>query len=86
MDPSSWSFSYTVTEGPEALEHYLASVTIRPHADDAKRRCVITWSCDFSLKGMTDADAEKMLEGVFRDGFIANLAKSVAATSTHGSA
>ena len=79
-DPASRSFSYSVTDGPEALTHYLATVTLRPDAEDAERRCIITWPCDFELKGMEEDDAVRMLEGVFRDGFIANLTKSLVAS------
>ena len=75
-DPESRSFSYSVTEGPEALVHYLASVSLRP---EDEHRCTITWSCDFELKGMEEADSVRMLEGVFRDGFIANLTRSLTA-------
>ena len=77
-DPSSWSFSYSVTAGPENLEHYLSTVVLRP---DDEQRCTITWSCDFELKGLEEAEAVRLIESTYRDGFIANLTKSLVAAA-----
>ena len=76
FDPSSWTFSYSVTEGPENLKRYLATVSLRPAGE---QRCTIAWGCDFELEGVPEAAAAQMMESVYRDGFIANLARTLAA-------
>ena len=75
-DPSSYTFSYSVTEGGENLKRYLATVSIRPPGD---ARCTITWGCDFELEGVPEPAAVQMMEGVYRDGLIANRATFLAA-------
>ena len=74
-DPAARSFSYSVTAGPESLERYLATVALQPQGDE---RCFITWSCDFVLKGVPEADAVRLMESTYRDGFIANLSRYLA--------
>ena len=78
-DPSSLSFSYAVTAGPPSLERYLSTVSLLP---DDEQRCIIIWSCDFVLKGMEESDAVRMIESTYRDGFIANLTKSIVAAGS----
>ena len=75
-DPSSYTFSYSVTEGPANLKRYLATVSIRPSGENS---CTITWGCDFEIEGVLEAAAVQLMEGVYRDGFIANLARSLTA-------
>ena len=75
-EPSSWTFSYSVTDGPPHLESYLATVALRP---DGEHRCIITWSSVFEIRGMEDADAVKLIESTFRDKFITNLTHSLTA-------
>lgn len=73
-DPQSWSFSYSVTAGPEVLKSYLATVRLQPHDE---HRCTIAWSCDFELEGMAEAEAVSLIESTYRDGFISNLTRSL---------
>ena len=80
-DPSSWTFSYSVTSGPENLKRYLATVSLRPGGE---QRCTIAWGCDFELEGVPEAAAVQMMESVYRDGFIANLARSLSAGPLSG--
>ena len=75
-DPSSRTFSYSITEGPESMKRYLSTVSVRPAGD---QRCIITWGCDFELEGVPEAAAVQMMESVYRDGFIANLARTLSA-------
>ena len=75
-DPASWTFSYSVASGPENLKRYLATVALRPRGE---QRCTITWSCDFELEGVPEAAAVQLMESVYRDGFIANLERTLAA-------
>lgn len=75
-DPSSRSFSYSITEGPENMKRYLSTVSVRPAGDE---RCIITWGCDVELEGVPEAAAVQLMEGVYRDGFIATLARTLAA-------
>ena len=48
----------------------------RPASDE---RCIIMWGCDFELEGVPEAAAVQLMEGVYRDGFIANLARTLTA-------
>ena len=77
-DPASHTFSYSVTEGPENLKRYLATVALRPGGENS---CTITWGCDFEIEGVPEPAAVQMMESIYRDGFIANLARSLAAAS-----
>ena len=77
-DPAARTFSYSVTEGPENLKRYLATVSLRPAGDE---RCTITWGCDFELEGVPEAAAVQLMESVYRDRFIAKLAESLAASA-----
>ena len=76
-DAQSRTFSYSITEGPDNMKRYLSTVSVRPAGDE---RCIITWGCDFELEGVPEAAAVQLMEGVYRDGFIANLARTLAAT------
>ena len=76
-DPSSRSFSYSITEGPANMKRYLSTVSVRPAGDE---RCIITWGCDIELEGVPEAAAVQLMEGVYRDGFIATLSRTLAAT------
>ena len=77
-DPASHTFSYSVTEGPENLKRYLATVALRPGGENS---CTITWGCDFEIEGVPEPAAVQMMESIYRNGFIANLARSLAAAS-----
>ena len=76
-DAPARTFSYSITEGPANMKRYLSTVSVRPAGDE---RCIITWSCDFELEGVPESAAVQLMVGVYRDGFIANLARTLAAT------
>lgn len=74
-DAQSRTFSYSITEGPDNMKRYLSTVSVRPAGDE---RCIITWGCDVEIEGVPEAAAVQMMESVYRDGFIANLARTLA--------
>ena len=75
-DPSSRTFSYSITDGPENMKRYLSTVSVRPASDNS---CTITWGCDFELDGVPEAAAVQLMESTYRDGFIATLRRNLLA-------
>ena len=73
-DPEALSFSYRLLESPMAFEDYVAVVTLSPLGED---RCSIEWKSTFTLRGVSDEDAQKLVESVYRDAFIASLRKRI---------
>ena len=73
-DEASRSFSYRLLESPMLYDDYVAIVTVSP-IDDA--RCEIEWKSTFALREGSEDEAARVVEGVYRDGFIAALRQTI---------
>lgn len=58
------SYSYTITESPLPVANYNATFAVR--ADDGDTE--IVWTATFDAKGASDADAKKVIQGIFEAG------------------
>jgi len=64
FDDVGRSFSYSIVEAPLPLQNYLATFAVAAAADGSK----ITWSSTFAHEGIPAADAQAMVEGIYRSG------------------
>jgi mxaD protein len=77
---SGHTYQYRIIESPLPLAGYVATFTVKPGKDAGSSH--VTWSAKFTRKnpaanppaGETDADAVKLITGVFQGG-LANLKK-----------
>ena len=78
------AYQYRIIESPLPLQDYVATFTVKPGKDGAT---TVTWSAKFKRKnpadsppaGEADADAVKLITGVFQGG-LANLKKQTEST------
>ncbi|WP_088343653.1 MULTISPECIES: SRPBCC family protein [Rhodomicrobium] len=61
------SYSYTIDESPLPVANYTATLAVLPDDDDEDEVNVV-WSAKFDPKGASEADAKKVIEGIFKDG------------------
>ncbi len=75
-DAGAMVFAYSITneDCPLPVRGYSATVQITPKSSNA---CNVTWSGTFEPKGASEADASKVVEGIYRGG-IAGARKAVA--------
>jgi len=60
------TYSYDIIEGPLPVENYSATLTVGE--DDEDDRVEILWTAKFDAKGVEDAEAEKVIVGIFNAG------------------
>ena len=66
MDEEKRSLSYSIIESPLPLADYIATLEIRPLAEN---RCEVTWWSTFEPKGAPESEALMTVEGVYAMGF-----------------
>ncbi|MBI4776265.1 MAG: SRPBCC family protein [Deltaproteobacteria bacterium] len=66
LDPKTQSLTYSIVKSPLPLEKYLATVQVRDLGGD---KCEVVWSSTFVPKGAPEAEAKKIVEGVYSLGF-----------------
>lgn len=65
-DKDDTSYSYEIVESPLPVQDYSAKLEIGE--DDEPDRVEIEWEAEFDAKGVEDAEAEKVIAGIFNDG------------------
>jgi Polyketide cyclase / dehydrase and lipid transport len=66
-DTDDTSYSYEIIEGPLPVKNYKA--TLEVGEDDEPDRVEIEWEAEFdAADGTEDAEAEKLITGIFNDG------------------
>ncbi len=75
-DDASHRFSYAILESPGPFRDYVAVVQLSALGDE---RCSIEWSCEYEIDPEVADGIRKVVEGTYRDGFIAALRKTLAA-------
>lgn len=64
LDATAFTLSYSIPRGlPMPLTGYLATVKL---SEPAPGRCLVEWSCQAEPQGMSDADAQQMMTGVYQ--------------------
>ena len=72
-DAASRSFKYRIIESPAPVASYVSTIEVRPE----KAGSSVVWSSTFKVKaGTSEADAKKLISGVYRAG-LDNLASVV---------
>ncbi len=65
MDAASRSFSYTIPKMPMPVSEYRAAVELQ--SLDNGERTLAHWRCSAKPEGISEADGQAMLEGVYAD-------------------
>jgi hypothetical protein len=73
FDHGARSYSYAIEQAPFPVTGYLSTLTVHPvpGRPDASR---VEWSGSFTPDGVSDAEAEELFQGIYRDGLAALLA------------
>ena len=66
MDKQTRTLSYSITSGPLPLEDYVATMEVRALGEGS---CELRWSSTFEAKGAPEAEATKIVEGIYTAGF-----------------
>jgi Polyketide cyclase / dehydrase and lipid transport len=66
-DANAMEFAYSITnkDCPLPVSGYSATVKITDKGDN---KCNVTWTGNFTPKGASEADASKVVEGIYRGG------------------
>jgi polyketide cyclase/dehydrase/lipid transport protein len=60
------SYTYEIVESPLPVKNYKSKLWVE--VDDEPDRTVIYWQSDFDANGASDAEAEKTIKGILKDG------------------
>jgi hypothetical protein len=63
-------YTYSIDESPLPVANYTASFSVEADDDDEDETAVV-WTAKFDPKGASEADAKKVIEGIFKDGLTA---------------
>jgi hypothetical protein len=66
LDEQARSLSYSIVNSPLPLENYLSTMQVRELGGN---KCEVVWSSTFKPKGASEAEAKKIVEGVYSLGF-----------------
>lgn len=64
LDSGATSYSYRIDESPLPVADYMASFALAKGKDGA----TLVWSAKFKPKGASEAEAEKVIQGIFDGG------------------
>lgn len=76
-DTDDLSYSYEIVEGPLPVKNYSAKLEIGE--DDEPDRVEIVWVANFDADGVDDAEAKKVISGIFNAGVSSIKKKAIAA-------
>ncbi|MSQ11430.1 MAG: SRPBCC family protein [Dehalococcoidia bacterium] len=65
FDAKGKSLSYSIIEAPLPVDRYVATMKVK---ELGKGRSEFTWSCTFEPKGLSDAEAKKTVETMYKGG------------------
>lgn len=60
------SYAYRGVSGPLPIAHYVSTIRVAPNRNG--KGSVITWSGHYDSKGASDADAKKIMDGIYAAG------------------
>jgi len=64
MDDSAHSYTYTILSGPLPVANYHSTISVSADAGGSK----LTWQGKYDAKGAPDADAKKVIDGIYAAG------------------
>lgn len=79
FDNRERSYTYSILQAPFPVTNYLS--TLRVVSIDGDRSSRVEWSGEFTPAGVSDEDASRLFEGIYRDGL-----KALEATLTKATA
>jgi Polyketide cyclase / dehydrase and lipid transport len=65
-DAKTRTLTYSIVKSPLPLENYFSTMEV---LDLGKDKCELKWSSTFEPKGASEAEAKKIVEGVYSAGF-----------------
>jgi hypothetical protein len=65
FDDKERAYSYSITQSPLPISNYVAKIKVIEEGGGSK----IEWSSEFSPAGASEADARKVIEGIYQAGF-----------------
>ena len=69
FDHTARSYTYAILQAPFPVTNYLS--TLRVVGIDGDKSARIDWSGEFTPNGVSDEEASKLFEGIYRDGLTA---------------
>lgn len=66
MSEDQYSYTYSIVNSPLPVTDYSATLRLE---DDGEGGCRVTWTGNFASQGVPEADAMKVVEGIYRAGF-----------------
>ena len=63
-DDGMRTYSYSIIDGPLPVANYLSTISVV--ADGAGSK--LTWTGKYDAKGASDADAKKVIDGIYQSG------------------
>ena len=66
LDAHAKTLTYVIVESPLPISGYLSTMTL---SDLGNNRCELQWSAVFEPVGVSEAEAGKIIEGVYNTGF-----------------
>ena len=65
LDEHGHSYSYSILSGPLPVANYHATIRVN---ENAGGNATVEWSSEFEPKGAPEADAAKLVEGIYQAG------------------
>ena len=63
-DDDKMAYTYKIVDGPLPVQNYQSTISVSPNGDGS----TISWTGQFDAKGASDADAEKVIAGIYDAG------------------
>jgi hypothetical protein len=67
FDEKDRVYSYSILQGPLPVKNYVATIKVKQNADG--KGCTIDWWSEFVPAGAPEADAVKVVQGIYQAGF-----------------
>ena len=64
LDDAGRSYTYTILSGPLPVANYHSTISVSADANGSK----LTWAGKYDSKGAPDADAKKVIDGIYAAG------------------
>ena len=64
-DDAAMTYTYRIQESPLPVANYISTIRVVPAGAGSR----VEWSSTFDAKGATDAEAEKVISGIYLAGF-----------------
>jgi hypothetical protein len=64
LDNANHTYTYTILSGPLPVANYHSTISVSPDAKGSS----LTWVGKYDAKGAPDADAKKVIDGIYESG------------------